>query len=98
VALTRSSRRLEDAQRRLEAARESLKVLEEQLVHWTDAFEEARLRSLMSETPVSDHDLAEARRQCDIVQREKQRRSGEIDELVAERDRLLRAWSPEEAR
>ena len=40
-------RRLEDLQRRLMAARESLSVLEEQVQVWNDALEDARIRSLV---------------------------------------------------
>ena len=71
-------------------------VLDEQFDVWTEAFEDARLRSLMAETPQSDKDLAEARRYFDVARRERERRSVEIDQLVSERDRLLREWTPKE--
>ena len=83
-------------QRRIEAAREELRVLDEQLVVWTDAFEDARLRALMPETPQADHDLAEVRRHYDVARKERERRLGEIGQMVEERDRLLREWSPKE--
>ena len=71
-------------------------VLDEQLAVWTEALEDARLRALMAETPQSDHDLAEIRRHFDVAQRERDRRRGEIEQLVEERDRLLREWTPKE--
>jgi hypothetical protein len=90
------TRRLKDVQRRIESAREELRVLTEQLDVWTDAFEDARLRALMSETPQADHDLADVRRHYDVTRREHDRRVVEIDQMVEERDKLLREWSPKE--
>lgn len=64
---------------------------------WTDSYDEARLRSLMSETPLSDHELTEVRRHYEIAVRERDRLASEVGELARERDRLLREWSPGEA-
>jgi hypothetical protein len=83
-------------QRQIAAAREEVRVLDEQLVVWTEAFEEARLRALMSETPQADHELADVRRHYDVAVKERERRQGEIAQMVQERDRLLREWSPKE--
>ncbi len=94
----RVTRRLQELQRRLSAARESVRILDEQLEVWTEAFEDARLRSLMSETPQSDFDLADVRRHYDVARKERDRRTREIDEIVSERDRLLREWTPKEVR
>ena len=52
MASRTQKRHLEDIQRRLSAARESLKVLEEQVDVWNDALDDARIRSLVSETPL----------------------------------------------
>jgi hypothetical protein len=94
VASPRVTRRVEDVQRRLAAAREAASILDEQLAVWTDALEDARLRSLMSETPQADHDLAEIRRHHDVARRERERQHHEIGEMELERDRLLREWTP----
>jgi chromosome segregation ATPase len=94
VTTARVNKRIEDVQRRLAAARESARILEEQLVVWNQAFEDARLRSLMAETPQADHDLAEMKRQHEVAERERDRQQREIAELVGERDRLLREWTP----
>ena len=45
-------RRLGDLQRQLAQARESLGVLEEQVAVWNDALDDARIRALVSETPL----------------------------------------------
>jgi hypothetical protein len=55
-------RHLEDLQRRLSAARESLGVLQEQVAVWNEALEDARIRSLVSETPLQTHDYHELSR------------------------------------
>ncbi len=52
-------RRLADIQRRLMAARESLGILEEQVQVWNDALEDARIRSLVSETPLQQQEYDE---------------------------------------
>ncbi len=96
VSTQRVARKMQDLQRRISDARESCRVLDEQLAVWVEAFEDARLRSLMAETPQSDHELAEVRRHYDVARRERERRGEEIDKMVQERDRLLREWTPKE--
>ncbi|MHB1088387.1 MAG: hypothetical protein ACYC19_06455 [Acidimicrobiales bacterium] len=87
-------RRLEDLQRRLMAARESLGVLEEQVMVWNDALEDARIRSLVSETPLQQQEYNELSRHVAAANAEMQRRSQEVRSLMDERDELLREWKP----
>jgi uncharacterized coiled-coil protein SlyX len=87
-------RRLEDLQRRLMAARESLGVLEEQVQVWNDALEDARIRSLVSETPLQAQEYDELSRHVSAANAEMKRRSQEVRTLMAERDDLLREWEP----
>jgi uncharacterized coiled-coil protein SlyX len=89
-------RRLEDLQRRLMAARESLSVLEEQVQVWNDALEDARIRSLVSETPLQQQEYSELSRHVVAANAEMQRRSAEVRSLITERDGLLREWKPKE--
>lgn len=88
-------RHLEDIQRRLSAARASLKILEEQAVVWNDALDEARIRSLVSETPLPAAEYSEMSKHVMAANTELQRRSAEVRGLAAERDVLLREWTPE---
>ena len=88
-------RHLEDLQRRLSAARESLKVLEEQVLVWNDALDDARIRSLVSETPLQAAEYSELSRHVIAANAELLRRQVEIRGLAAERDELLREWTPE---
>ncbi|MDE2282868.1 MAG: hypothetical protein KGJ92_08890 [Actinomycetales bacterium] len=89
-------RRLEDMQRRLLAARESLHVLEEQVAVWNDALEESRIRALVSETPLQAQEYDELSRHVAAANAELARRRHEVEDLVAERDDLLRSWTPKD--
>ncbi len=95
MASRTQKRHLEDIQRRLSAARESLKVLEEQVDVWNDALDDARIRSLVSETPLQAAEYSELSRHVIAANAELQRRHGEVRDLAAQRDELLREWTPE---
>jgi ribosomal protein L16 Arg81 hydroxylase len=89
-------RRLEDVQRQLAQARESLAVLEEQVAVWNDALDDARIRALVSETPLQSKDYDELSRHVAVANAELQRRSSEVRELMTARDELLREWPPKD--
>lgn len=91
-----NKRHLEDLQRRLSAARESLGVLEEQVAVWNEALDDARIRSLVSETPLQTHEYTELSRHVAVANAELQRRSGEVRSLIDARDELLREWIPKD--
>jgi uncharacterized coiled-coil protein SlyX len=96
VSTRLQKRRLEDLQRRLSAARESLGVLEEQVAVWNEALDDARIRSLVSETPQQTHDYHELSRHVAAANAEMQRRASEVRSLMEERDELLREWTPKD--
>jgi hypothetical protein len=89
-------RHLEDLQRRLSAARESQRILEEQVTVWNDALDDARIRALVSETPIQTHDYNDLSRHVVAANAELQRRSSEVRSLIVERDELLREWNPKD--
>ena len=89
-------RRLEDLQRRLSAARESLGVLQEQAAVWNEALDDARIRSLVSEPPMQTYDYHELSRHVAAANAEMQRRAVEVRSLMEERDELLREWTPKD--
>ncbi len=89
-------RRLEDVQRQLSHARESLAVLEEQVVVWNDALDDARIRALVSETPLQSKEYDELSRHVQVANAEMKRRATEVRELMAQRDELLREWTPKD--
>lgn len=89
-------RHLEDLQRRLTSARESLAILQEQVLVWNDALDNARIRALVSETPIQTQEYNDLSRHVVAANAEMQRRSSEVRSLIVERDELLREWNPKD--
>jgi len=82
-------RRLVDTSERLKKLRAELAVTDEQLVFLEDAAEEARLRALVSETPLADVEAREAGRHADALRRQRDVLRRAIEALVREQDALL---------
>ncbi len=82
-------RRIRDVHERLVRARSELAVLDEQLDVMTDAAEDARLRSLVSETPLAARDYGEARRHADVLVRARQALVETLGDLQRRQDELL---------
>jgi predicted RNA-binding protein len=82
-------RRIRDVHARLVRAREELAVLDEQLAVVNDEAEDARLRSLVSETPLAAHEYAEIRRHADAMQRARETLQATVQDLSVRRDELL---------
>jgi predicted nucleic acid-binding Zn-ribbon protein len=82
-------RRLSQVSERLRQLREELAVSAEQLDHLADAADDARLRSLVSETPVADHDHRQAERHAEAMRRHRAKVEAEIARLERDQDALL---------
>jgi hypothetical protein len=82
-------RRIRDLHGRLQRARQELAVLNEQLAVVAETTEEARVRSLVSETPLATHDYVEARRHSEAMARARDALAGSVSELEHRRDELL---------
>ncbi len=82
-------RRLSDVAARLRRLREDLAVSDEQLAHLAEAAEEARLRSLVSETPLADREHHEAQRHAEAMQRHRDDLLAGIARLEQLQDELL---------
>jgi hypothetical protein len=82
-------RRLFDVAQRLKRAREELAVIEEQLAVLNEAADEARIRSLVSETPLAHREYAEARRHADAMERTRRAVHSDVEELRVTQDELL---------
>jgi hypothetical protein len=82
-------RSLRDVHARLVRVREELSVLDEQLVVFNDAADEARIRSLVSETPLAGHDYSDAQRTADAANHERASLLASIGELERRQDELL---------
>jgi hypothetical protein len=91
LAMPKSSveRRLRQVGSRLRQLRAELEVSSEQLAHLADAADDARLRALVSETPVSERDHTEAERHADAMRRHWSSVADEITRLETEQDELL---------
>ena len=82
-------RRLIDVSDRLKRLRAELSVAEEQCAFFEAEAEDARLRSLVSETPVADAEAREVRRHADAQTRQRDALRRAVHELEAEQDALL---------
>ena len=82
-------RRLFDLAQRLRSARDEMAVIDEQLAALTEAAEEARVRSLVSETPLAHREHTEAQRHADAMSRTRRTVQASIDEMRASQDQLL---------
>jgi hypothetical protein len=82
-------RRLTDIAQRLKRARQDLAVTDEQLTVMNDAAEDARLRALVSETPLANKEYQEAQRHADAMQRSRTALVATIAELRQAQDELL---------
>lgn len=77
--------------RRLAHLRADLGLAEEQAAHYTDDADDARLRALVSETPLASAESREASRHSEAMARYRADLRTRIEELEAEQDTLLEA-------
>jgi cell division septum initiation protein DivIVA len=82
-------RRLTQVAGRLRQLRDELEVSAEQLAHLADAADDARLRALVSETPVADVDHRQAERHAEAMRRHREAVLDEIAKLERAQDELL---------
>jgi len=82
-------RRLRMIGRRLAELRIEIAVADEQSAHFDDETDEARLRSLMSETPLAQAEHREAERHSTAMTRHRSDLLASIQRLEAEQDELL---------
>jgi hypothetical protein len=82
-------RRLSEVHERLVKARQELAIVEEQLEVFTETAEDARVRALVSETPLANHDWNEARRHEEAMTRSRDSARARVAELEKAQDELL---------
>jgi chromosome segregation ATPase len=82
-------RRIRDLHERLVRARQELAVLNEQYAVVSEEAEEARLRSLVSETPLAAHEYGEVKRHADAMARARDALVSTVTDLEKRRDELL---------
>ena len=86
-------RRIRDVHARLVRAREDLAVLDEQLEVVLESADEARVRSLVSETPLAAHEHSEAKRHADAMVRARAAQASAVMDLERRQDELLASVS-----
>lgn len=82
-------RRLVDVSERLKRARAELDVVDEQFHALTDEADDARLRSLVSETPLAEQEHRQTRRHAEAMGTARARLTQRIADLERQRDELL---------
>ena len=89
VGRTLIERRLRDVSERMKRVSRELAVAEEQLDHFVEAADEARMRALVSETPLSEQDHRGAQRHADAMRRHRDELVAEVHELESSQNDLL---------
>lgn len=89
MATPRLERRLTEISDRLRDLRAELRVADEQLAHLADEADEARIRSLVSETPLASREHLEAQRHADAMRRHRAGVAAEIESLERALDEAL---------
>lgn len=81
-------RRLRDTEAKLARARQELSMLEEQAMSFNDDADEARIRSLVSETPLAEREWREANRHAGVMARSIEQARQRVRDLEQARDEL----------
>ncbi len=82
-------RKLSEAAERLKGLRVELRVVDEQLAFLADAADDARLRAMVSETPMADREHREAQKHADAMTRSRAQLVAQVAELERTQDELL---------
>jgi len=89
VVRSRIERRLANVGKQLKTLRSDLAVAEQALLQVDFEADDARLRSLVSETPVAQKEHEQARRQVEVTRRNRDGLKAEISKLELRQDELL---------
>lgn len=82
-------RKLSESAERLKAVRAELTVVDEQLASLADTADDARLRAMVSETPMADREHREAQKHADAMSRHRAQLVAQVQELERSQDELL---------
>ena len=82
-------RRLAELTEQLKELRRELGVADEQLAHFADEADDARIRALVSETPTAEREHVEAAGHADAMRRHRAAVQDEIARLEKAQDELL---------
>jgi hypothetical protein len=82
-------RRLAELGEQLRLLRAELAIADEQLAHFADEADDARLRALVSETPLAQQEHREAQKHADAMSRHRAEVAAKIAQLEQAQDELL---------
>ncbi len=82
-------RKLRNVSDQVRSLRDELQVTDEQIIQLADEADDARLRALVSETPVAEKEHRKASRHVDRLRKHRARVAAKIATLDAEQDALL---------
>ncbi len=82
-------RKLTDLATEVRVLRRELQIVDEQLQHFVDAADDARLRSLISETPLAANEHREATKAVAGVRRDREAMMKRVGKLEMKQDTLL---------
>lgn len=82
-------RKLSEVTGRLRALRDELAIADEQLAALAEEADDTRLRALVSETPIAEHEHNEAQKHADAMARHRSKVVEELAELDRTQDDLL---------
>jgi len=85
----RTETQLAEVGQRIRSLREELRVIDEQLRALADEADDARIRALVSETPLADREFRDNQRHADAMAKRRAEVVGRIAELEARQDDLL---------
>lgn len=89
MSRTLLERRLAELTDELAARRRELRVAEEQLAQFAEEADDARLRSLVSETPLAEREYRDAQRHADAMSRHRSEVAESIARIERTQDELL---------
>ncbi len=82
-------RRLTELAEQLKNLRRELVIADDQLAHFVEEADDARLRALVSETPIAQQEHREAQKHADAMRRHRTELQTEIEQLERTQDELL---------
>ena len=82
-------RKLSEISDRMRTLRDELRIADEQLAALAEAADDARIRALVSETPLAEHEHTEAQKHADAMARHRAVVVADVAELEKAQDDLL---------
>lgn len=89
MSRSRLERKLVEVSERLKELRAELVVTDEQFSHFAEEADDARLRALVSETPLAAREHHDAQRHADAMGKHRAEVQSTIDQLERRQDELL---------